>query len=109
MDICRDGAAAEKKLEGAEGYDLIMLDCELPGVRGFDLLQRARQLTTRRTTPIIMFTASDCEDETLAAGADAFLKKPGGIRDLIPTIEALLDGHLNTDKPEEQPACLNLP
>ena len=108
VDICRDGVAAQKKLESAEGYDLIILDCELPGMRGFDLLHRARELTARRATPIIMFTASNFEDELLAAGADAFLRKPGGIRDLIPTIEALLNGHLSTERAEEQPTWHNL-
>ena len=108
VDICRDGIAAQKKLESLESYDLIVLDCELPGMRGLDLLQRARKLTSRRATPIIMFTASDCEDETLAAGADAFLKKPGGIRELIPTIEALLNGHIKTEKVEELPTYHNL-
>jgi DNA-binding response OmpR family regulator len=104
VDICRDGIAAQKKLESTESYDLIMLDYELPGMSGIDLLRRARHLSARRETPIIMFTASECQDETMAAGADAFLKKPGGIRDLIPTIEALLNGHSdhrNTDEADE--------
>ena len=111
VDICRDGVAAQKKLESTESYDLIMLDYELPGMRGLDLLRRARHLSARRETPIIMFTASECEDETRAAGADAFLKKPGGIRDLIPTIEALLNdrrGHRNTDNADEA-TCIAQP
>lgn len=108
VDICRDGIAAQKKLEGADGYDLILLDYELPGMRGLELLLRARELTAHRATPIIMFTASDCGDETLAAGADAFLKKPGGIRDLIPTIERLLNGHRTADSAPELTTYPNL-
>ncbi|HYP53427.1 MAG TPA: hypothetical protein VEQ42_07795 [Pyrinomonadaceae bacterium] len=38
-----------------------------------------------------MFTATDCEDEAAEAGANAFLRKPCGIRDLISTVERLLD------------------
>jgi len=91
VDICRDGSEALKKIEGAEHYDVIVVDAELPGTSGIDLLSRARALTHRRRTPTIMFTANDCEAEALAAGADAFLRKPGGIRDLIQTIERLLD------------------
>ncbi len=102
VDICREGIAAQKKLESTQNYDLIMLDCELPGMRGLDLLRRARELTCYHSTPIIMFTASDCEEESLSAGADAFLKKPGGIRDLIATIETLLDSRRGVEMVEEQ-------
>jgi CheY-like chemotaxis protein len=91
VDICRDGSEALKKIEGAEHYDVIVVDAELPGTSGINLLSRARELTHRRRTPMIMFTANDCEAEALAAGADAFLRKPGGIRDLIQTIERLLN------------------
>lgn len=90
VEICRDGMTALKKLESAESFDLIMLDSEMLGIGGLDLLKRARTLTHRRRTPIIMFTASDCETEAMAAGANAFLKKPSGIRDLIQTTMQLL-------------------
>ncbi len=91
VDVCRDGIAALKKLESAEHYDIIVLDFELPGVGGVELLCRARELSQRRDTPIIMFTASDCEREARAAGVNEFLKKPGGIKDLVLTVERFLD------------------
>ena len=91
LDVCRDGAEALKKIEGGEFYDVIVMDAELPRVSGVDLLSRARQLMHRRRTPMIMFTANDCMAESLDAGADIFLKKPGGIRDLVQAIERLLD------------------
>jgi CheY-like chemotaxis protein len=97
VEICRDGGAALMKLESRELYDAIVLDFNMPGVDGIELLKRARQLTHRRRTPIIIFTASDCENEALAAGADVFVKKPNGIRELIQIIERLLN------KPESSP------
>ena len=91
VDICRDGTAALEKLESTENYDIIVLDCELPGVHGVELLRRAREIPERRATPILMFTASDCERAARGAGVNEFLKKPGGIKDLVQTIERLLE------------------
>jgi len=91
VDICRDGAAALKKLESDEHYDLIILDAQLPGESGLSLIQRARQLAHRRRVPVILFTGSLKHDEALAAGADAFLKKPTGLKDLIATCNSLFD------------------
>jgi DNA-binding response OmpR family regulator len=103
VHICRDGGQALKQLAGAEHFDLLILDAELPSVSGLELIRRARTLTHRRATPIIMFTASDCSDEATAAGANECLKKPAGIRHLLETcyrvmnhgsnVEAETDGH----------------
>jgi DNA-binding response OmpR family regulator len=91
VDICRDGATARKKLEGEEQYDLIILDAQLTGESGLSLLQCARQLAHRRRIPIILFTGSIKHEEALAAGADAFLNKPTGLKELITTCYSLLD------------------
>ncbi len=91
VDICRDGASARKKLEGDELYDLIILDAQLTGESGLSLVQRARSLTHRRRVPIILFTGSLGHEDTLATGADAFLNKPIGLKDLIATCNLLLD------------------
>lgn len=103
VHICRDGGQALKQIAGEEHFDLFILDAELPSVSGLELIRRARTLTHRRATPIIMFTASDCGDEATAAGANMCLKKPAGIRDLLetcyrvmghgPRLEAETDGH----------------
>ena len=91
VDICRDGTSARKKLESEEHYDLIILDAQLPGESGLELVQLARQLAHRRRAPIIMFTGSLRHEEAIAAGADAFLNKPTGLKDLIATCNALLE------------------
>lgn len=93
VEICRDGAATLERLESEEPHDLIILDSKLPGLDGLELLRRLRALRHRANTPVIVFSATDCEPDARAAGADAYLKKPSGIRDLVPTIENLLNGH----------------
>lgn len=92
VEICRDGITARQKLESPQFHDLILLDAQLPEVCGLELLRFARSLEHRKNIPIIMFTSTDCEFEALEAGADVYLKKPAGIRDLVEIIENLLNG-----------------
>jgi len=91
VDISRDGAAALKLIESNIEYDLLLLDEDMPVIRGVELVRRARSLPHRRETPIIIFTASECSEDALTSRADACLKKPSGLRDLIRTIEELID------------------
>ena len=91
VQICRDGAHALKQLASEEHFDLIILDAELPALSGFDLIARARAFAHRQATPIVMFTALECEAAALSAGADACLKKPGGIKDLLDTCYSVMN------------------
>lgn len=90
VEICRDGNSAQKRIEQAEQFDLIILDAQLPGISGLEIIKQARALPHRRQTPIIMFTASDCQQEALDAGTNIYLKKPGGIRNLLDDCKRLL-------------------
>lgn len=87
---CDDGRTAQQKISGSARYDLLMLDNELPGVKGVDLVRHVRKLPHRRRTPIIVFSASDCEREAWRSGADAFLKKPEGMGTVVSTVRRLL-------------------
>lgn len=91
VQIARDGEHALRQIAGNEHFDLLILDAELPGVSGFELIRRTRALAQRQAIPIIMFTARECRTEALTAGADAFLKKPGGIKDLLDTCYRMLN------------------
>jgi DNA-binding response OmpR family regulator len=64
--------------------DLVLLDVMLPKVNGYEIcrLARSRQLST----PIIMLSAKTQEDDVvcgLELGADDYVTKPFGIRELI--------------------------
>ena len=93
VETCSDGTAALETIASDAHYDLLLLDCELPGVNGLELVQRARKLTHRSRTPIIMFSANPVEAAALKAGADEFLPKPQGISALVETITRLIDEH----------------
>lgn len=95
--VCRDGNHALKQIAGDEHFDLIILDAELPAVNGFDLIRQARSLAHRKRTPIVMFSALECGDDALSAGANASLKKPGGIKDLLDTCNRVMN-HTPVDK-----------
>lgn len=70
--------------------DLILLDVMLPGVDG---IQVCRLLRRDSTTPIIMLTALGGEGDRVAGldtGADDYIAKPFGMRELLARVRALL-------------------
>ncbi len=85
-----EGSAALKQLAGGAPYDLLVLDNELPGMRGVELARAARRYEHRRRTPIVMLSASDVRSEAARAGVDAFLRKPEEVDKLVETIARLL-------------------
>src|SRR5947208_4094858 len=89
VELCHDGDNALRKLTGEEHYDLLVVDNDLPELNGLELIRRARRITRRRRTPIIMLSASDCEREAWRAGVNAFLKKPEQIDELSTTVAGL--------------------
>ncbi len=90
VETCADGAAGLKKILGHDYYDLLLLDYDLPGVSGIELVRRARGAAHRQNTPIIVLSAALGEAEAREAGSDKFLHKPEDIRSLLETISELL-------------------
>lgn len=90
VEGCDNGAAALSKIESGAHYDLLILDNELQGINGIDLITRTKALAHRQRTPIIMLSASDVERDARRAGASAFLRKPQEIPVLAETIARLL-------------------
>jgi len=70
--------------------DLILLDIMLPGTNGYDLCRALRQ---RTPAPIIFISAKDSETDRvvgLELGADDYLPKPFGTRELVARVRAVL-------------------
>lgn len=93
VELCADGDSALRELTGNDHYDLLLVDNDLPGLSGLDLVQRAGKITHRRRTPIVMLSGSNCETDAWGAGVDAFLRKPEQISELPSTIARLLQGN----------------
>jgi DNA-binding response OmpR family regulator len=80
----------------AERFILIILDVMLPGLDGVTLCRALRTDGASRDTPILMLTARDAESDKvvgLESGADDYVAKPFGIRELLARVEALLRRH----------------
>jgi two-component system, OmpR family, alkaline phosphatase synthesis response regulator PhoP len=72
-------------------YDLIVLDIMLPGLNGFEILQKLRQKGNK--TPIIILTARNAEEEVvqgLKSGADDYITKPFGVAELLARVSAVI-------------------
>jgi len=77
----------------AEVPDLVLLDVRMPGLDGFDTLQRMRALPHGKEVPVVFLTALDDEDthrRALAAGAEDFLSKPLRPTELLIRVRSLL-------------------
>ena len=88
-DVASDGETALKMLE-EKHYDLFVLDIMLPGIDGYDLCRRKRK---KMDTPILFLSARDSELNKvvgLELGADDYLAKPFGVRELMARTRALL-------------------
>jgi DNA-binding response OmpR family regulator len=72
-----------------EHYDLLVLDNEADRLDGLTLTRRVRRMPHRKETPIILMSLEDIEAEAHAAGADAFLRKPYNLIELVDTIRHL--------------------
>ena len=93
VSACGNGNEALAMLTGpqADSIDALVLDLMLPGMGGLDLCRKLRQL--KKPTPILVISARDSETDRvlgLEVGADDYLVKPFGLRELVARCRALL-------------------
>ena len=87
-----DGQAAWDKVR-SEKPDLVILDLMLPGMSGLEICKRIRGDAMTRNLPVIMLTArTDPVDIVLGLelGADDYVTKPFGVRELVARVRAVL-------------------
>lgn len=85
-----DGVRAIQAIEGRR-WDLVLLDLMLPGVDGWDVCRRLRQVCP--DVPVIMLSARSAEAHRvlgLEMGADDYLAKPFSMLELVARVRALL-------------------
>ena len=91
--LVEDGPEALSKAE-LHHPDLILMDMSLPGMSGWEAVERLRQMDEFRTTPIIAVTAHTAKGEaerSLAAGCTSHIDKPFDILVLADEVKALLN------------------
>jgi response regulator RpfG family c-di-GMP phosphodiesterase len=77
----------------ASAYDLVLLDVDLPGFSGEEVLRRLRQNPTTRNLKILMFSGAASGDDLsriLLAGADDFVTKPFSVVQLRARVKTAL-------------------
>jgi len=91
VDVAVDGEVAVEKMCQTH-YDLVLMDCQMPVMNGFDATRKIRDPSTRvrnREVPVVALTAnafSEDRAECVASGMDDFLAKPISAKALQETI-----------------------
>jgi diguanylate cyclase (GGDEF)-like protein len=99
--LIRDGHEVVNFLDGAEAYgwiadgefDLAILDVKVPGMDGFELLGKLREIPRLAEVPIIMLTGMGSEADVirgLELGADDYMLKPFSPSELLARVRRLL-------------------
>ncbi len=99
--LTRRGFAVERAADGVEavaraggGFDLILMDVNLPLMDGLEATRRIRSEASGPRVPIIALSAhalTSDEDKAISAGADAYHTKPVELPLLLEQIERLLE------------------
>jgi DNA-binding response OmpR family regulator len=95
IDEAEEGRSALERAR-ATPFDLVLLDVMLPGLDGVSVCRAIRNGGANVDTPILMLTAREGESDKvlgLESGADDYLTKPFGVRELMARIGALMRRH----------------
>jgi DNA-binding response OmpR family regulator len=103
FEVVRARTAAEARSAAADPVDLVLLDLGLPDGDGLDV---CREIRSRSKVPIIIVTARGEEVDRvvgLELGADDYLVKPFGFRELTARIRAVMRRSSPTAEPVDDP------
>lgn len=106
VDLIHNGDEADTYLRN-DGADIVVLDINLPGKSGLDILRAMR--TRGDARPVLLLTARAELDDKVAgldAGADDYLSKPFEMQEFSARIRALSRRVTDAPKPERQIGAL---
>jgi CheY-like chemotaxis protein/anti-sigma regulatory factor (Ser/Thr protein kinase) len=98
VDVAHNGTEALLRLRETKP-DLILMDIQMPGMDGLEVMQQVRKEEGLRHVPIVALTALAMpgdRDRCLAAGADEYLSKPVSLQRLMYLIENHCHLHTRT-------------
>ncbi len=117
VQLVETGEEALSALEG-QHWDIVVLDLMLPGISGFEVVERMRQKANR--TPVLILTARGRTEDVvrgLTIGADDYLAKPFELAVLLARVagllrrtewargQALAERHMEEPTPTGLPVC----
>jgi len=108
IDEVAEGTAALERAR-TDRFDLIVLDVMVPGLDGITLCRAIRSQGVNMASAILMLTARDTEADKvlgLESGADDYLTKPFGIREMVARVGAILRRNERTDAPPSAAAAV---
>ncbi len=96
VGIVEDGIDAISKLRSFEANKyrpkLILLDLNLPGLSGLDVLKTIKEMPFLKYIPVILFSTSDNPKDVKASyefGANAYVTKPDGYNNLLNCLKTM--------------------
>ena len=104
-EVC-EGTAALARAR-AEKFDLIVLDVMVPGLDGLTLCRAIRSQSANTNSAVLMLTARASEADTvlgLESGADDYVAKPFGVREMMARVGAILRRNERFEPPSRGPA-----
>ncbi|MCZ8256100.1 MAG: response regulator [Polaromonas sp.] len=93
VETAGDGLATLQKLNKGAAPKIFLVDLEMPGMGGFELIAEIRRRPAHANTPIIVVssrTAQKHRDKATAMGADVYITKPYDESELLSAIKAQL-------------------
>lgn len=83
------------ELHGANNYDLILLDLQMPGMDGFQVMEGLKKIETGDYLPVLVITAQpDHKLHALKAGAKDFVSKPFELPEVLARVHNMLEVRL---------------
>lgn len=97
LEICGEAGDYEKGLSGIKKFkpDLVLVDLELPGKSGLDLIKKVRSIKLPvKMLVVSMYDEALYADRVLRAGGDGYIMKEESPEEIIRAIRDVLDGHI---------------
>jgi CheY-like chemotaxis protein len=97
VTVADNGAQAvalARQASGDAGFDVVLMDVQMPVMDGFDAARALRAIEATRTLPILAITANALpadRDKCLAAGMNDYIAKPIVLDELVAKIGALVE------------------
>jgi DNA-binding response OmpR family regulator len=107
VETVTNGLDAQRQLQAAN-YDLAVLDVNMPGASGLDVVRQSRSGGRNATIPMVVMTGQQDSATTLQAyksGATSFVSKPIDWQEFSRTVELIVRG---AEKKAEDAATMNI-